>query len=136
MSLVRAPLWPAQIRITLRPSRSWRATFSIRNCPSLFAELLTPDARCFIVEDSAHIYETTRAALDGFSQLVVTGGFFVVEDGCVDVDEMRASPDWPRGVLPALHDWLKTPAAADFEVRRDLEIDGISCHPEGFFQRR
>jgi cephalosporin hydroxylase len=104
--------------------------------PTVVAELLTPDARCFIVEDSAHTYETTRAALDGFSQFVATGGFFVVEDGCVDVDEMRASPDWPRGVLPALHDWLKTPAAADFEVRRDLEIYGISCHPEGFLQRR
>jgi cephalosporin hydroxylase len=104
--------------------------------PTVVAELLMPDARCFIVEDSAHTYETTYAALDGFSRFVATGGFFVVEDGCVDVDEMRASPDWPRGVLPALHDWLKTSAAADFDVRRDLEIYGISCHPEGFLQRR
>jgi hypothetical protein len=70
----------------------------------------------------------------------------------IDVDRPRAAlagadPDyaaaitlvegnWPRGALPALHDWLKTSAAADFEVRRDLEIYGISCHPEGFLQRR
>jgi hypothetical protein len=37
-------------------------------------------------------------------------GFFVVEDGCVDVEELRLSPDWPRGVLPAVHDFLAAPA--------------------------
>jgi cephalosporin hydroxylase len=93
-------------------------------------------ARCFVVEDSAHEYDTTAAALDALSPFVGSGGFFVVEDGCVDVDEMRASEDWPRGVLPALHDWLRTPAGADFRIRRDLELYGLSCHPQGFLQRR
>ena len=94
------------------------------------------DARCLVVEDSAHVYETTRAALEGFARLVPPGGFFVVEDGCVDVEELRLSPDWPRGVLPALHDWLDTPEGRAFEVRRDLELYGVSCHPQGFLQRR
>ena len=92
-------------------------------------------AVCMVIEDSAHVYETTRAALELYSDLIAPGGFFVVEDGCVDVDEMRLSPDWPRGVLPALHDWLQTPAGEGFRVRRDLELYGISCHPEGFLQR-
>ena len=99
-------------------------------------ERVGEDARCFVVEDSAHEYETTRAALEGFAQLVPPGGFFVVEDGCVDVEELRLSSDWPRGVLPALHDWLGTSEGRDFELRRDLALYGISCHPQGFLPRR
>ena len=103
--------------------------------PEQVAALLPSRARCFVVEDSAHTYETTYAALEGFARFVPSGGFFVVEDGCVDIEERRASEDWPRGVLPALHDWLGTEAGRAFQVRRDLELYGISCHPEGFLQR-
>ena len=100
------------------------------------ADHLGPDARCLVVEDSAHTRETTMAALRGFARFVPPGGFFVVEDGCVDVEAMRAEQTWPRGVLPALDDWLKTREGAEFVVRRDLELYGISCHPRGFLQRR
>jgi cephalosporin hydroxylase len=100
------------------------------------ARIVGDDARCFVVEDSAHEYETTRAALDHFARFVHPGGYFVVEDGCVDVEELRMAEDWPRGVHPALHDWLQTPAGREFEVRRDLELYGLSCHPQGFLQRR
>lgn len=92
--------------------------------------------RCFVVEDSAHEYDTTWAALHHFACFVPPGGYFVVEDGCVDVEEMRLAENWPRGVLPALHDWLMTEEGSDFTVRRDLELYGITCHPEGFLQRR
>jgi 4-amino-4-deoxy-L-arabinose transferase-like glycosyltransferase len=99
-------------------------------------ERLVPrDARCMVVEDSAHTFETTRAALTYYAPFVDVGGFFVVEDGCVDIEAMRVSDDWPRGVLPALHSWLEGPGGAGFRVRRDLEVYGISCHPEGFLQR-
>jgi cephalosporin hydroxylase len=97
--------------------------------------LLPPGSRCLVTEDSGHVYETTRPSLEAFARFVPPGGFFVVEDGCVDIEEMRFSDDWPRGVLPALHDWLATPAGAAFRVRRELELYGISCHPEGFLQR-
>jgi len=97
---------------------------------------LVPDgARCLVVEDSAHTYETTAAALRGFARFVPVGGYFVVEDGCVDVEEMRLSDEWPRGVLPAMCDWLATAEGARFTVRRDLERYGLSCHPQGFLQR-
>lgn len=97
-------------------------------------ELLAPGSRCFVVEDSAHVYETTWAALTSFSSLVPLGGYFVVEDGCVDLEELRLS-SWPRGVLPALRNWLSTPQGERFRVRRDLERYGMSCHPSGFLQR-
>jgi cephalosporin hydroxylase len=99
------------------------------------AELVKDGSRCFVVEDSAHTRATTEAALRGFARFVSPGGFFVVEDGCVDIESMRPREDWPRGVLPALHDWLETPEGADFAVRRDLELYGVSCHPQGFLQR-
>jgi cephalosporin hydroxylase len=97
--------------------------------------LLPEEAVCFVIEDSAHTYETTRAALDGFSHLVPLGGYFVVEDGCVDIEEMRITEKWPRGVLPALNDWLASERGSQFTQRRDLERYGLSCHPHGFLQR-
>jgi cephalosporin hydroxylase len=99
-------------------------------------EALLPDgARCLVTEDSAHVFETTIGALRGFARFVPENGFLVVEDGAVDYEEMRLRPDWPRGVLPAVREWLRTPEGRTFRVRRDLEIYGITSHPEGFLQR-
>ncbi len=97
--------------------------------------LIGTDRSCLVVEDLAHTYDTTMASLCAFSPLVSEGAFFIVEDGSVDVEEMRAHPDWPRGVIPAIHDWLATPEGQGFRQRRDLELYGMSCHPEGFLQR-
>jgi cephalosporin hydroxylase len=103
--------------------------------PGRVAEHLPENARCLVVEDSAHVYETTYAALLGFARFVPVGGYLVVEDGCVDVEEMRLDDSWPRGVLPALADWLASSEGEAFQVQRDLELYGMSCHPGGFLQR-
>ncbi len=103
--------------------------------PEVVARHLPENAHCFVVEDSAHVYETTYAALLGFARFVPVGGYFVVEDGCVDVEEMRLDDSWPRGVLPALSNWLDSPEGEGFHVQRDLELYGMSCHPGGFLQR-
>jgi cephalosporin hydroxylase len=103
--------------------------------PDVVAGLLPPEARCLVVEDSAHIYETTMAALEGFARFVPLDGFFVVEDGWVDVPAMRTTPDVPRGVLPAVRDWLDTPAGRCFRVERDLELYGVTSHPSGYLRR-
>jgi cephalosporin hydroxylase len=86
----------------------------------------------------------TRTALDALAGFVPAGGFFVVEDGHVDIP--RLHPDGPPeikqlgirtgGVLPAISEWLKTPAGAEFRVREDLELYGITSHPGGYLQRR
>jgi cephalosporin hydroxylase len=93
-------------------------------------------ASCLVVEDSAHEKDTTLASLRAFARLVRPGGFFVVEDGCVDVEGMRLEPGWPRGVLPAVEEWLAGPDGRDFARRRELELYGVTCHPGGFLQRR
>ena len=103
--------------------------------PAKVAGLLPEGARCLVIEDAAHEYATTKAALIGFAHFVAPEGFFIVEDSCVDIEAMRLTPKWPRGVLPALREWLETPAGAEFSVRRDLEVYGLSCHPHGFLQR-
>jgi cephalosporin hydroxylase len=84
------------------------------------ARQIPSGSRCLVIEDTAHVYETTLASLRGFSRFVPDGGFFVVEDGCVDVEALRITNDWPRGVLPALHAWLENEAQG-FVVRSDLE---------------
>jgi cephalosporin hydroxylase len=98
-------------------------------------EEVPPGSRCLVVDDSAHTYETTTAGLEAFASLVPTGGYFVVEDGCVDIEPMRLEDHWPRGVLPAIADWLATAEGSRFRVRRDLELYALTCHPGGILER-
>lgn len=98
------------------------------------SDLLPADPSCFVVEDTAHTYDTTMAALVNFSRFVGVGGMFVVEDGCVDVEELRFAPDLPRGVTPAIRDWLGSAEGSEFRQRPDLPLYGVSCHAEGWLQ--
>jgi cephalosporin hydroxylase len=102
--------------------------------PGRVAALLDAGRRCLVVEDSAHVYETTLAALRGFARFVPPGGWFVVEDGVVDVERVRW-PEWPQGVLPAIEEWLASPEAAGFRRCRDAERYMVTCHPGGWLQR-
>jgi cephalosporin hydroxylase len=122
---------------------TWQARISLvagdvcdESLPARIAELLPAERRCLVVDDSAHSYATTMAALVGFAPFVSPGGFVVVEDGCVDIEAMRLVSDWPRGVLPAISDWLTSDAGCGFVSRRDLELYGVTCHPRGLLQRR
>jgi cephalosporin hydroxylase len=101
--------------------------------PDRVSALLQPGARCLVIEDTLHSYETTKAALDGFARFVPVNGFFVVEDGIVDVPHLRPDKDLPRGVLPAVDDFLAR--NKDFRVRRDLERYGLTCFPGGYLER-
>jgi cephalosporin hydroxylase len=119
---------------------SWRESISLIEgdvcdpaLPDRVRSLVPDGARCLVSEDTAHTYETTRAALDGFSEFVAIGSFFVVEDGFVDVEQMRLAENWPRGVLPAIREWLAEQPS--FRVRRDVELYGLSCNPEGYLER-
>lgn len=103
--------------------------------PERVASALQRDRRCLVVDDSAHTYDVTQAALGGFARFVPRDGFFVVEDGYVDIEAMRNSPAQPRGVLPAITDWLTTVGGRGFTVRRDLELYGICSNPHGYLQR-
>lgn len=104
--------------------------------PDRIAEMVPSGARCLVVEDCLHVYDTTMAALKGFARFVAPGGYFVVEDSYIDIEPMRKHPNAPRGVLPAVADWLRTEEGSEFVVRRDLERYGLTCAPRGLLQRR
>lgn len=105
---------------------------------------IDPLSRPLVVEDAAHTGEVTTAALEGLAHLVPAGGFFVVEDGHVDIE--RLHPDGPPmirqigvrsgGVIPAIDAWLETPEGSEFRLREDLELYGVTSHPHGYLQRR
>jgi cephalosporin hydroxylase len=103
--------------------------------PERAAALVRPGARCLVVEDTLHTYETTRAALNGFARFVPPEGFFVVEDGIVDLPDLRPDKDLGRGVLPAIEEFLAGEVGRGFRVRRDLERYGLTCFPGGFLER-
>lgn len=142
--LVAVDVDPERAREQLsRADPAWRRSITLiegdvldPDLPARVRSYVAPEARCMVIEDTAHVYDTTRAALDGFHSFVGPGGFFVVEDGSVDDEALRIRPDWPRGVRPAIDDWLLTDAGQAFDVRRDLELYGMTCHPSGFLQRR
>nr|MDT0665791.1 CmcI family methyltransferase [Micromonospora sp. DSM 115978] len=98
-------------------------------------EALVGDAPCLVVEDTLHTYDTTWAALTGFSRFVAPGGYFVVEDGVVDVPALRSAATG-GGVLTAVEHWLDTARGSDFVRRRDLERYGLTRSPGGWLQRR
>lgn len=104
--------------------------------PEHVAELLPPGSRCLVIEDTAHEYETTAAALRGYARFVCKGGYFVVEDGVVDDPDLGDRSMGGGGVLSAVQDWLASDAGAEFEQRRDLELYGMTSSPAGWIQRR
>ena len=55
---------------------------------SQVAHALGGRTRCLVIEDSAHVYDTTRASLDHLSKFVDVGGL-VVEDAVVDEEALR-----------------------------------------------
>ena len=103
--------------------------------PGRIKAMLRPGDRPFVIEDTAHEHATTKAALDGFSDLVPLGCWFVIEDTVVDEEPLRIDNDWPRGVAPAVAEWLATDGGRRFELDRSAETYGLTCHPGGFLRR-
>jgi cephalosporin hydroxylase len=101
-------------------------------------KVIPAGARVFVVEDSAHMYDTTLAALTGFAHLVPVNGYFVVEDGHRDYPGMLP-PDMPskvNGALVAVDEWLKSAPGKDFAIQRDLEKYLVTTNPRGWLQRQ
>jgi cephalosporin hydroxylase len=94
-------------------------------------------ARVMVVEDSAHRYDTTLAALAHFSPLVPVSGYIVVEDGHRDLPGMLPNdvPSKSHGVLAAMSEWLRSEAGEGFVMRRDQERYLMTSNPRGWLQR-
>jgi cephalosporin hydroxylase len=103
--------------------------------PDRVAEHVPRGARCLVVEDSAHTYATTIAALRGFARFVPPGGVFVVEDGVVDEEPLRPDDSWPRGVQQAVAEFLASPEGAAFTADPAAAVYGLTCHVGGYLRR-
>ena len=89
--------------------------------------------RVMVVEDSAHTYPVTQAVLNMYSHLVTPGQWMIVEDGVVDIEELRL-PGWPAGVTPALEEFLTTPIGKSFSQHR-FDQYVFTCHPGGWLRK-
>lgn len=91
-----------------------------------------------VVEDSAHIYETSRAVLDFFHLHLASGDYIVVEDGVVKFlpePHYRAYQDGPNR---ALEGFLAANPGA-YEIDRglcDFYGTNVTYNPNGWLRRR
>jgi cephalosporin hydroxylase len=90
--------------------------------------------RAMVIEDAAHTYDCTLASMQNYWDLVPVGGWFIVEDGIVDVEPLRAHQDDPRGVIPSIEYFLTTDEGSKFSKHR-LEPYGITSNPGGWLRR-
>lgn len=90
--------------------------------------------RVMIIEDAAHSYECTYAALTNYSDLVHIGDWFIVEDGIVDIEALRHYAGTPRGVIGATDVFMQTEQGKKFN-RFGLAPYGITSNPGGWLQR-
>jgi cephalosporin hydroxylase len=100
-------------------------------------EAVPRGAEVLVIEDASHDGATTSAALQGLAPLIKAGGYYMVEDTCVDIEPLRVQGDaWPRGAGTALAEWLaEDPLGRRFRRRPDLQPYGLTCHPGGLLQR-
>lgn len=92
-----------------------------------------PHDKVMIIEDSAHIYETTFTCLNYLSPYISKDSYFIVEDGCVDYEHLREDEGWPRGVQQAIKDFLSNHSNFIEDDIGNRYI--ITCHPGGFLKR-
>jgi len=98
--------------------------------------MVPSDAEVFVIEDAEHDATTTLAALRGLAPLIRAGGYYMVEDTCVDIERLRVDEAWPRGCGTALEEGLASEALGRrFRRRADLQPYGLTCHPGGLVQR-
>ena len=90
--------------------------------------------RAMVIEDAAHTYDCTLSAMENYWDLVPVGGWFIVEDGIVDIEELRHFGETPRGVIPALDAFMLTETGKKFSRHR-LAPYGITSNPGGWLQR-
>ena len=92
-----------------------------------------------VVEDSAHVYDTTRAVLDFFHLHLASGDYIVVEDGVVKfLPEPHYRTYEEDGPNRALEDFLAANPDA-YEIDRNLcDFYGtnVTYKPNGWLRRR
>ena len=95
---------------------------------------LVAGRKAMVIEDAAHTYDCTLFALQNYWDLVPVGGWFIVEDGIVDIEPLRHYESTPRGVIGALDYFCSSYSGHKFS-RRSLSPYGITSNPSGWLRR-
>lgn len=106
------------------------------NSPEIVEKIkkIVAGRRAMVIEDAAHTLECTSSALENYWNLVPVGGWFIVEDGIVDIEALRQYENSPRGVIEALDSFMETEIGKKF-TRLRLAPYGITANPGGWLQR-
>lgn len=93
-------------------------------------ELIKPQDKVLIIEDSSHTYQNTLNVLREYWPLVNVGSYFIVEDGiCYHGIEEGPNP----GPFEAIGDFLKE--NDHFKSEREREGYIITWNPNGYLKR-
>lgn len=91
---------------------------------------IAANRRVMVVEDSAHVFEVTMAAMKMYGPLVTEGCFMVVEDGVIDEPDLTIW-DNAGGVQPAIEKFLEEEEGLRF-VRTWMAPFGLTMHFGGW----
>ena len=139
VAIVGEPAWVITVDVNRSDMPSYRGVVQIQG--DLRDQKVIDDVayqthggdRVMVVEDSAHTYDVTSAALRLYDQFVTPDCYFVVEDGIVDEPELSIWPD-VRGVQPAIVDFLETDAGKAY-TREWLDEFGLTMHMGGWLRK-
>jgi cephalosporin hydroxylase len=83
-----------------------------------------------VIDDSAHTYDHTLRVLEGYSELVGVGNYFIVEDGiCHHGLDVGPQP----GPYEAVDAFVRK--NRNFVIDRNKESFGITWNPKGYLKR-
>lgn len=124
--------WGSVITVDLNvaEAKDPRISFVVGDLRTVFGDVqrLVAGRRTMVVDDSAHTFEVTLAALRTYAPLVTKGCYFVVEDTIVDTD---LSIWVTSGAGKAVDAFLAEEPR--FE-RRDRDTYGITMHMGGWLE--
>lgn len=93
-------------------------------------EMIAPEDKVLLIEDSAHTYENTLAVLNLYNQFIHLGDYMIVEDSiCHHGLAVGPSP----GPYEAIETFIEQNRA--FTIDRDKESFLITWNPKGFLKR-
>ena len=139
VAMVRDPSWVITVDVNRSEMPPYRGVIQMQGdlrdqkVIDDVASQISGGDRVMVVEDSAHTYDVTSAALRLYSDFVTTGCYFVVEDGIVDEPELSIWTD-VHGVQPAIVDFLATDAGKVY-TREWRDEFGLTMHMGGWLRK-
>ena len=96
------------------------------------ANLIKPDEKVMIMDDSSHMYKITLAILRKYHKLVTKGQYFIIEDG-IGNNGLPKKKQPGYNAYKACEDFVKE--CPEFKIHRSRELFVITYNPKGYLLR-